>query len=179
MTVPTREPETQPERGRNLGDALGAMYVVAAAVMGLGFLIVVVLIFVPSDWREMFEEPSDVYVPGSTEVFSAPPPGPLEEPPGVTRIAPGQYRVVLVAYNWEFEPKEIRVPAGSEAHFVMRSGQDYHGFALIGTPITVPLVANAVTEATHVFDEPGEYLWVCSEYCGAGHATMQGKVIVE
>ena len=67
---------------------------------------------------------------------------------------------------------------GSEIRFSARSGQDYHGFAVIGTDIVVPLLHNEVTEVSHVFDEPGEYLWVCSEYCGAGHANMNGKIIV-
>ena len=31
---------------------------------------------------------------------------------------------------------------------------------------------------TTVFDEPGEYLIVCNEYCGLGHHFMQGKLIV-
>ena len=29
------------------------------------------------------------------------------------------------------------------------------------------------------FDEPGEHLLVCHEYCGIGHHTMAGRFIVE
>jgi cytochrome c oxidase subunit 2 len=29
------------------------------------------------------------------------------------------------------------------------------------------------------FDKPGEYLFICHEYCGLAHQTMAGKVIVE
>ena len=32
---------------------------------------------------------------------------------------------------------------------------------------------------THRFEEPGEYDFVCHEYCGVGHHTMAGKLIVE
>lgn len=159
--------------------ALSAMYVIAAVGMFVGFLVIVALMFVPSDWRSMFED-REVYVPGAMEGYTLRSrPAVLGERPGVSEVAPGKFRVVLVAYNWEFVPNEIRLPAGAEVEFVARSGQDYHGLAIIGTPIVMSLLQNEIAEAHHTFTEPGEYLFVCSEYCGAGHATMAGKIIVE
>jgi cytochrome c oxidase subunit 2 len=63
--------------------------------------------------------------------------------------------------------------------FVARSSQDYHGFAIANTDIILELFHNQVARARYTFTQPGEYLFVCSAYCGAGHATMTGKVIVE
>jgi cytochrome c oxidase subunit 2 len=35
-----------------------------------------------------------------------------------------------------------------------------------------------ISKLTHRFDKPGEYNYVCHEYCGAGHAAMFGKITV-
>jgi cytochrome c oxidase subunit 2 len=86
---------------------------------------------------------------------------------------------VLISYNWSFRPREIRIPAGSEVTFRLRSDEDYHGIAIIGTPIVMSFEQNEIKEVTHIFEEPGEYPFVCTEYCGAGHASMAGMVIVE
>lgn len=49
-----------PDRG---GDPLGAMYFVAAILMGIGAIVVVALMFVP---RDLLVEEGDAYVPGAT-----------------------------------------------------------------------------------------------------------------
>lgn len=101
------------------------------------------------------------------------------EKPGVREVAPGRYEVRIHAYTGVLAPREIRVPVGAEVTFRARSLQSNHGFALQGTGIVLPLWWNRVAEATHTFTEPGEYPFVCSEYCGDGHSSMVGKVIVE
>ncbi|MEX2583573.1 MAG: hypothetical protein WD766_09870 [Gemmatimonadota bacterium] len=167
------------ENPRSGGSSLGAMYVMAAFLMLVGSLFVVAMMFVPSDWLDG-SDTSDAYIPGSGPGFvPAARPAVLQEPPGVTQMGPDRYRVVIEAYNWEYVPKEIRVPLGAEVQFVARSAQDYHGIAIIGTGIIMPLLQNEIAEATHTFTEPGEYIFVCADYCGAGHATMSGTVIVE
>lgn len=160
------------------GDPLAAMYVLAAVAMGIAFIVIFVLIFIPTDWFE--EEPAEVWVPGSGPGWS-PPAGirALSEPPGVREVAPGRYVAVIQAFNWEFLPNEVRVPAGSEVTFRARSSQDYHGIAIIGTPIVVSLGQNQVREVSHTFEQPGEYFFVCSEYCGGGHVNMLGRIVVE
>lgn len=41
------------------------------------------------------------------------------------------------------------------------------------------VIPGQVSRVTVTFEEPGEYPYVCNEYCGVGHHTMSGKVIVE
>jgi cytochrome c oxidase subunit 2 len=41
------------------------------------------------------------------------------------------------------------------------------------------LLPGLVSSATATFSQPGEYLFVCHEYCGLAHHAMTGKVIVE
>ena len=121
-----------------------------------------------------------VYVPGAGPQFTPTTTESSEiEPAGVTEIEPGKYVVVLHAYNWSFDPKEIRVPAGSEVQFRAYSMQDYHGLAITGTDVLLDLLPTEVAVANHTFTTPGEHLFVCSVYCEEGHVGMQGKIIVE
>ena len=47
------------------------------------------------------------------------------------------------------------------------------------TSANTMLIPGYVSQFTVTFDTPGEYLIVCNEYCGQGHHTMSGKLIVE
>jgi cytochrome c oxidase subunit 2 len=54
-----------------------------------------------------------------------------------------------------------------------------HGLLVGGTRINVMLIPGQITRYSYTFDRPGEYLLMCHEYCGLGHHTMGGKVVVE
>jgi heme/copper-type cytochrome/quinol oxidase subunit 2 len=161
------------------GDPLSAMYVLATVALCLGAIFIVIMMFVPPDWRERFDDDSQAYVPGTGPAFAPLRPAVLEEPIGVTETGPGEYVVVMEAVNWAFRPNEIRVPEGASVTFRARSIEDYHGIAIMGTNIVLSLPHDTVTVAQHTFTQKGEHLIVCSEYCGAGHVQMVGRVIVE
>jgi len=99
--------------------------------------------------------------------------------PGVRRTGPASYEAVIVARTWYFTPSEIRVPVGAEVTFIATSGDVIHGFYVAGTRVNAMLIPGQVTRLVYTFPVRGEYLLVCHEYCGVGHHTMSGKVIVE
>jgi len=99
--------------------------------------------------------------------------------PGVRQTGPNAYEAVVLASAWQFVPGELRVPRGATVTFVATSTDVLHGFHVAGTRINVMLIPGQITRLTYTFDEPGEHLIVCHEYCGAGHHVMSGKVIVE
>ncbi len=99
--------------------------------------------------------------------------------PGVREISAGKYEAVIVAQIWSFSPNEIRVPAGSEVTFRVASTDVIHGFFIENTQVNAMIIPGQITEVTQDFDEPGEYLLICHEYCGIGHHNMWGRVIVE
>jgi cytochrome c oxidase subunit 2 len=99
--------------------------------------------------------------------------------PGVREIAPGRYEAAIVAQTWAFIPREIRVPAGAEVTFNVTSIDILHGFNIEGTRLNMMLIPGQVSRNSYTFDRPGEYLIICHEYCGLGHHTMAGKIIVE
>jgi cytochrome c oxidase subunit 2 len=99
--------------------------------------------------------------------------------PGVRPLGDGGYEAVLVARAWSFNPTEIRVPADAEVTFTVTSVDVLHGFNVEGTRLNMMLIPGQISRNTYRFDEPGEYLIICHEYCGLGHHLMSGKVIVE
>lgn len=99
--------------------------------------------------------------------------------PGVRETAPGKYEVVMVAQAWAFVPGEIRLPVGAEVTFLATSADIIHGFEVAETRLNMMLIPGQISRATYRFDQPGEHLLICHEYCGRGHHTMAGKVIVE
>jgi cytochrome c oxidase subunit 2 len=99
--------------------------------------------------------------------------------PGVRQTGPSAYEVVMIAQAWTFVPDEVRVPSGSEITFTATSADVLHGFHIDATRLNMMLIPGQVSRNTYTFDEPGEYLIICHEYCGAGHHTMYGTVIVE
>jgi cytochrome c oxidase subunit 2 len=40
-------------------------------------------------------------------------------------------------------------------------------------------VPGQVSKLTITFDKPGDYDYICTEYCGSGHAAMFGTLHVE
>ncbi len=98
--------------------------------------------------------------------------------PGLKEVAPKRYEAYIVAQTWTFNPAEITVPAGSIVKFYVTSRDVQHGFKLQNTNVNMQIVPGQVSSLMVKFDEPGEYDFICTEYCGIAHATMYGKVIV-
>lgn len=106
--------------------------------------------------------------------------GPFAEP-GLRELAPGKYEAYILAQAspWKFSPAEIRVPVGSTVTFYITSADVQHGFDLYNTNINMMALPGQISKLTVTFDTPGEYPYVCHEYCGVGHQNMYGKIIVE
>jgi len=71
------------------------------------------------------------------------------------------------------------VPAGSAVTFKVTSVDVVHGFEVEGTRVNMMLLPGQIAENTYRFEHPGEHLMICHEYCGVGHQTMHGRVVVE
>ncbi len=106
-------------------------------------------------------------------------PGNLFGEPGLRELAPGRYEAYILSQAWSFSPREIRIPQGSTVTFYMTSRDVQHGFKLQGTNINMMVLPGQVSKLTATFDKPGTYLFMCHEYCGVGHQSMYGQLIVE
>lgn len=103
---------------------------------------------------------------------------PFDEP-GVYEVGDNEYEVVMVAQAFAFTPNEIEVPVGANVLFTMTSKDVMHGFQVPGTNLNAMLMPGHVQQISQTFDEPGEYLILCNEYCGVGHDMMDAKIIVK
>lgn len=99
--------------------------------------------------------------------------------PGVTIHADGSATVVVQAIMYAFLPREIRVPRGEPVTFRITSPDLIHGFQIVQTNGNAMVVPGYITQFTTIFEDAGEYLIVCNEYCGLGHHNMFGTLIVE
>lgn len=98
---------------------------------------------------------------------------------GVHQIGPKEYRVHMMAGIWFYVPNQIKVPRGSTVEFIATSKDVVHGLYIKGTTVNAMLLPGQVTRVTARFEKPGEYPFICHEYCGAAHHAMWGKVVVE
>lgn len=103
---------------------------------------------------------------------------PFDEP-GVKEIDENKYEVVMTLQAFGFNPSNIEVPAGAEVTFTMTSKDVVHGFQVAGTNINAMVMPGHIQKITHTFDEPGNYLVLCNEYCGAGHQLMSTTITVK
>src|SRR5262249_40249360 len=79
-----------------------------------------------------------------------------------------------------FTPTCLVVPAGKPVTFRLASADVVHGFIVDGTNVNAMVVPGYVTTVHTTFQEPGERLMPCHEFCGVGHQAMWAHVrIVE
>jgi cytochrome c oxidase subunit II len=97
--------------------------------------------------------------------------------PGVQALGEGAL-VTMVARMYIYQPNPVEVPAGLPVTFQITSPDVIHGFKVVGTTINAMVLPGEITAVTYTFQQPGEYDILCHEYCGTGHQTMAGKVVV-
>jgi cytochrome c oxidase subunit 2 len=119
--------------------------------------------------------PSHVEMIDPTQVMTDPSFGPL----GASTRPDGSVRVAIAALMFAFVPAEVHVPVGRPVTFRISSLDVSHGFDIAGTNANTMVLPGYLSQFTYTFQRPGEYLVVCNEYCGLGHHTMQGKIVVE
>ncbi|MFB6179248.1 MAG: cytochrome c oxidase subunit II [Halorientalis sp.] len=98
--------------------------------------------------------------------------------PGVKQVGPHEYEVYVVAQQFIYTPDTIEIPANSTVTFYVTSQDVIHGFEVAGTNVNTMVIPGQVSKETVRFDEPAKYGIVCNEYCGSGHHTMSGQLIV-
>ncbi|MGE0457964.1 MAG: cytochrome C oxidase subunit II [Bauldia sp.] len=97
---------------------------------------------------------------------------------GTTQGADGTITVRLVATQYAFVPRCLPVPAGRPVTFRVTSPDVLHGFLIAGTNANTMVVPGYVAELTTEFQETGDHLMPCHEYCGLGHSEMWAVVRV-
>ena len=97
---------------------------------------------------------------------------------GVSVDAQGKVHARIVGLMFAWLPAELTLPAATPVTFHLTATDVVHGFQIVRTNGQSMVVPGYISQFTTRFDEPGEYLIVCNEYCGLGHHTMAGKLRV-
>lgn len=71
-----------------------------------------------------------------------------------------------------------RNPTGSTVKIHVTSPDVVHGFQVVGTNINMMAEPGLISTYEMTFDDPGEHLIVCNEYCGVGHTDMTSTLKV-
>ena len=84
----------------------------------------------------------------------------------------------ITAKQFAFEPSTIEVNKGDKVRLIVTSIDVPHGIAIkeyginerleVGKPVTIEFTA----------DKQGTFTAFCSVFCGSGHGSMKGKLIV-
>lgn len=91
---------------------------------------------------------------------------------GAQENADGTVTVRLIATQFAFVPRCLPVPTGREVTIRVTTPDVVHGFIVADTNVNTMVVPGYVAELTTRFDEPGDHLMPCHEYCGLGHSNM-------
>lgn len=97
---------------------------------------------------------------------------------GAKESQDGTVMVRFVATQYAFVPRCLPVPAGRPVTFRVTSPDVLHGFLIAGTNANTMVVPGYVAEVTTEFQQPGDHLMPCHEYCGLGHSEMWAVVRV-
>ncbi|GEL77555.1 cytochrome c oxidase subunit II [Tenuibacillus multivorans] len=119
--------------------------------------------------------PSDLTKVDPEKVDETPP---FNEP-GLKKVGENEYELVMVLQSFGFTPNKVEIPHGSTVKFIVTSKDVVHGFEIAGTRVNMMVTPGHVNSMTYTFEEKGEYLILCNEYCGIGHHMMSAELEVK
>lgn len=122
-------------------------------------------------------------VPGSegieeavaAEEPSAEEPGPAQETAAESSIK----EIEVTAKKWEFTPNPIEVSKGDRVRLKITSIDVAHGFALPDFGVSQRLEPGKTEIVEFTADKEGSFSFFCNVFCGSGHSTMRGTLIVK
>jgi cytochrome c oxidase subunit II len=97
----------------------------------------------------------------------------------LVRTGANAYSVHMLAHLWAWTPSPLHVRQGAAITFYVTSADVLHGFQVAGTTINVTAVPGITGSVTYTFAHAGTYNIICNEYCGIGHQSMIGRIIVD
>ncbi|MBI3978629.1 MAG: cupredoxin domain-containing protein [Chloroflexi bacterium] len=89
--------------------------------------------------------------------------------------------IPMAVMQFGYQPNLLRLRTGETYVLEMVAMDVTHGVSLqMGSgSLNAALMPGMVTELKVTPTQPGEYLFLCNEYCGVGHHAMSGRIVVE
>ena len=84
----------------------------------------------------------------------------------------------ITAQQFSFTPSTITVNKGDTILINAKSMDVTHGFSIADYNINLQLTPGTTQTATFTADTAGNFSFICSVFCGSGHADMKGTLVV-
>ncbi len=85
----------------------------------------------------------------------------------------------VVVKRYEFVPSTLEVARGERVRIRVRSGDGLHGFGIKKFGVSKEIPRGETVSIEFTADAAGEFPILCTEYCGEGHESMQGLLVVK
>ncbi|HLD19541.1 MAG TPA: cupredoxin domain-containing protein [Candidatus Nanoarchaeia archaeon] len=92
---------------------------------------------------------------------------------------PKTIEIAMTAKQFEFNPSVINAKVGDTIVLKVTSLDVEHGISIPEFRVTQVLPVNEEKTITFKVDKRGEFTFRCSVFCGSGHQSMTGKIVVE
>lgn len=127
------------------------------------------------------ETSSDPVTETTSDPVTEPASDPVTETPSEpeTTAAPEVKSFTMTAKRWEFVPSTITVNEGDTVRLVVTSTDVEHGIALPQFGVNETLPPNQTVTVQFVADKAGTYTFFCNVFCGSGHGSMKGTLVVQ
>jgi cytochrome c oxidase subunit 2 len=102
----------------------------------------------------------------------------IESNLGTAPETDGSVTVRIVAQQYSFTPQCLLIPANTPITFRATSSDVVHGFLITNTNINSMLEPGYIATFRTTFNQTGEHLMPCHEFCGVGHQGMWAHVKV-
>jgi len=87
--------------------------------------------------------------------------------------------ISIVAQRGKYTPAEIHVPRDVPVTLELTSLDTTHGFSVPNLDIDAAIVPGQATRIALKVAKAGQYGFVCDRFCGEGHESMVGTIVVE
>lgn len=88
-------------------------------------------------------------------------------------------RVIKVtARKFQYTPNEIKIKQGESVVLEFTSIDFVHGFSVPDMHLRADLPPGKITRVPLPTDNPGTFEFLCDNFCGNEHESMNGKIIV-
>jgi len=146
----------------------------ALLVSGIIAVLIAMVIFTGLRWAMMPPSRVEIIDPTSLHVSGEF----IESNLGTARESDGSVTVRLIAQQYSFTPQCLVVPTDTPVTFRATSADVVHGFLITNTNLNTMVEPGYISTFRTTFDQPGEHLMPCHEYCGVGHQDMWAHVKV-
>ena len=97
---------------------------------------------------------------------------------GVSVFAQGPRIVKVSARRFVFDPKEIHLKKGEAVSFELTTQDIFMGFSVPDFGVRSDIVPGKPMHLALTPDKAGTFTFLCDIFCGDGHETMSGRLIV-